>query len=83
MSQENTQPEQISDDHSKAIDHVLKQIDITTVSAHDVFADIINRAKRFNFELMVACSLMEKVLIKEKTESIEQGNEDEGQRVES
>ena len=65
------------------IDHVLKQIDITTVSAHDVFADIINRAKRFNFELMVACSLMEKVLIKEKTESIEQGNEDEGQRVES
>lgn len=83
MSQENTQPEQISDDHVKAIDHVLKQIDITTVSAHDVFADIINRAKRFNFELMVACSLMEKVLIKEKTESIEQGNEDEGQRVES
>lgn len=83
MSQENTQPEQISDDHSKAIDHVLKQIDITTVSPHDVFADIINRAKRFNFELMVACSLMEKVLIKEKTESIEQGNEDEGQRVES
>jgi hypothetical protein len=83
MSQENTQPEQISEDHTKAIDHVLKQIDITTVSAHDVFADIINRAKRFNFELMVACSLMEKVLIKEKTESIEQGNEDEGQRVES
>ncbi len=56
MSQENTQPEQISEDHAKAIDHVLKQIDITTVSAHDVFADIINRAKRFNFELMVACS---------------------------
>ncbi len=83
MSQENTKPEQISEDHAKAIDHVLKQIDITTVSAHDVFADIINRAKRFNFELMVACSLMEKVLIKEKTESIEQGNEDEGQRVES
>jgi hypothetical protein len=83
MSQENTQPEQITEDHAKAIDHVLKQIDITTVSPHDVFADIINRAKRFNFELMVACSLMEKVLIKEKTESIEQGNEDEGQRVES
>jgi len=83
MSVENTQPEQITEDHAKAIDHVLKQIDITTVSPHDVFADIINRAKRFNFELMVACSLMEKVLIKEKTESIEQGNEDEGQRVES
>jgi len=82
MSQENTQPEQITEDHAKAIDHVLKQIDITTVSPHDVFADILNRAKRFNFELMVACSLMEKVLIKEKAESVEQNESEEQPKAE-
>jgi len=78
MSEENkNQLEQITEDHAKAIDHVLNGIDITNVTPHDVFADLINRAKRFNFELMVACSLMEKVLIKEKSESVEQNESEE------
>jgi hypothetical protein len=77
MSDEN-KTEQISEDHAKAIDHALGEIDLSKVSVHDVFIDFVNRAKRFNFEMMCAMRLIEKILIAQNTT-----NEDEGQRVES
>lgn len=80
--QEEFVPPNISEDHQKAIDHVTKDIDLSNVSAHDVFVDIISRAKRFNFELMVACSLMEKVLIKENAESVKQNESEEQPKAE-
>ena len=78
MSQENTQPEQINEDHAKAIDNALGEIDLSKVNPHDVFIDFVNRAKRFNFEIMCAMRLLEKIIIAQNPE-----NENEGQRVES
>lgn len=57
------QPEQISEDHAKAIDNALGDIDLSKVSVHDVFIDFINRAKRFNFEMMCAMRLIEKIML--------------------
>ena len=76
MSDEN-KSEQISEDHAKAIDHALGEIDLSKVSVHDVFIDFVNRAKRFNFEMMCAMRLIEKIIIAQNP-----SNENEGQRVE-
>ena len=77
MSDTNTH-ETITEDHAKAIDNALGDIDLTKVSVHDVFIDFVNRAKRFNFELMCAMRLMEKIMIAQSTqennESEEQSN---------
>jgi hypothetical protein len=67
------QPEQISEDHAKALEHVISQIDLSSVNKEDVFLDFIGRLRRFNFEGMVALRLLEKIAIKEKSEA----NEDE------
>jgi hypothetical protein len=77
MSENNNeqQPEQISEDHAKALEHVISQIDLSSVKKEDVFLDFIGRLRRFNFEGMVALRLLEKIAIKEKSEA----NEDEGQ----
>jgi hypothetical protein len=61
MSDENNK--QISEEHAKAIDHAIGEIDLSKVSIHDVFIDFVNRAKRFNFEIMCAMRLIEKILV--------------------
>lgn len=63
MSEQPEQTEQISEDHAKAIDNALGDIDLSKVSVHDVFIDFINRAKRFNFEMMCAMRLIEKIML--------------------
>lgn len=64
MSQENTPIEEtISEDHAKALDHVIGQIDLNNVSKEDIVLDFIGRLRRFNFESMVALRLLEKVSI--------------------
>lgn len=70
MSENNNeqQPEQISEDHAKALEHVISQIDLSSVNKEDVFLDFIGRLRRFNFEGMVALRLLEKIAIKEKSE---------------
>ena len=70
-TQTNEQNEQISEDHAKALDHVISQIDLSTVNKEDVFLDFIGRLRRFNFEGMVALRLLEKIAIKEKSEASE------------
>ena len=62
---EQTEPttEGFSEDQVKAIEHVLKDIDIDAVSKDEVFIDVINRLKRFNFEMTVALYLLEKKTI--------------------
>ncbi len=55
--------EGFSEDQVKAIEHVLKDIDIDAVSKDEVFIDVINRLKRFNFEMTVALYLLEKKTI--------------------
>ena len=67
----NEQSEQVSEDHAKALDHVISQIDLSTVNKEDVFLDFIGRLRRFNFEGMVALRLLEKIAIKEKSEASE------------
>ena len=52
-----------SEDQVKAIEHVLKDIDIDAVSKDEVFIDVINRLKRFNFEMTVDLYLLEKKTI--------------------
>lgn len=65
------QNEEISEDHAKALDHVISQIDLSSVNKEDVFLDFIGRLRRFNFEGMVALRLLEKIAIKEKSEANE------------
>lgn len=62
----NEQSEQISEDHAKAIDHALGEIDLTTAKADDVVSDLMNRIGRFVFELMCAMILMGKIVFKKK-----------------
>lgn len=71
----NEQSEQISEDHAKALDHVISQIDLSTVNKEDVFLDFIGRLRRFNFEGMVALRLLEKIAIKEKSEATSESEE--------
>jgi hypothetical protein len=52
-----------SEDQVQAIEHVLKDINIDEVSKDEVFIDVINRLKRFNFEMTVALYLLEKKTI--------------------
>ena len=63
MSDEN-KTEQISEDHAKAIEHAIGNIDLSNVSKDDVFLDLIGRLRRFNFEAMCALRLLEKIVIK-------------------
>ena len=85
MSDENKteQVEKISEDHAKAIEHAIGNIDLSNVSKDDVFLDLIGRLRRFNFEAMCALRLLEKIVINEKSKEAESKNEDKGQRVES
>ena len=80
MSEENKseQPEQITEEHAKAIDHVIGNIDLSTVSKDDVILDFISRLRRFNFEAMVALRLLEKVVINDSSKS-QDNNESEEQ----
>jgi len=55
--------EGFSEDQVKAIEHVLKGVNIDEVSKDEVFLDVINRLKRFNFEMTVALYLLEKKTI--------------------
>ena len=72
MSDTQQQPEQISEDHAKALDHAIGQIDLANVSKEDVVLDFIGRLRRFNFESMVALRLLEKISIDEKSNEIEE-----------
>jgi hypothetical protein len=73
MSDTEKKPEQVSEDHAKALDHAIGQIDLAAVSKEDVVLDFIGRLRRFNFESMVALRLLEKISIEEKyNESEEQ-----------
>lgn len=65
MSEENKEHNGFSEDQVKAIEHVLKGVNIDEVSKDDVFLDVINRLKRFNFEMTVALYLLEKKTIAE------------------
>lgn len=77
MSDENKseQPEQITEEHAKAIEHVIGGFDLSAVSKDDVILDFIGRLRRFNFEAMVALRLLEKVVISEKSEEPEEVKE--------
>lgn len=72
MSDTQQQPEQISEDHAKALDHAIGQIDLANVSKEDVVLDFIGRLRRFNFESMVALRLLEKISIDEKSNESEE-----------
>jgi hypothetical protein len=73
MSDTKQQPEQVSEDHAKALDHAIGQIDLAAVSKEDIVLDFIGRLRRFNFESMVALRLLEKISIEERyNESKEQ-----------
>jgi hypothetical protein len=64
-----------SEDQVKAIEHVLKDIDIDAVSKDEVFIDVINRLKRFNFEMTVALYLLEKKTISDMANAAAEGDE--------
>ena len=78
MSDENKseQPEQITEEQSKAIEHVIGSLDLSSVSKDDVILDFIGRLRRFNFEAMVALRLLEKVVISEKSEEAQPAKEE-------
>lgn len=63
MSEPTPVTEGFSEDQVKAIEHVLKGINIDEVTKDEVFLDVINRLKRFNFEMTVALYLLEKKTI--------------------
>lgn len=72
MSDTQQQPEQISEDHAKALDYAIGQINLANVSREDVVLDFIGRLRRFNFESMVALRLLEKIAIDEKSDGVEE-----------
>jgi hypothetical protein len=69
------QPEQITEEHAKAIEHVIGGLDLSAVSKDEVILDFIGRLRRFNFEAMVALRLLEKVVINEKSKEAEEVKE--------
>jgi hypothetical protein len=79
MNEINESVEGFSEDQVKAIEHVLKDINIDEVSKDEVFLDVINRLKRFNFEMTVALYLLEKKTISDManaaTETPAEGDE--------
>jgi len=77
MSDENKseQPEQITEEHAKAIEHVIGGLDLSAVSKDEVILDFIGRLRRFNFEAMVTLRLLEKVVIDEKSKEAEEVKE--------
>jgi hypothetical protein len=77
MSDTQQQPEQISEDHAKALDHAIGQINLANVSKEDVVLDFIGRLRRFNFESMVALRLLEKIAIDEKSDGVEEQTKSE------
>jgi hypothetical protein len=77
MSDTQQQPEQISEDHAKALDHAIGQINLANVSREDVVLDFIGRLRRFNFESMVALRLLEKIAIDEKSDGVEEQTKSE------
>ena len=44
----------------------IKGIDIATISKDDVFTDVIHNSKLFAFRLMVAASLLEQLIIRDR-----------------
>ena len=52
--------EGFSEDQVKAIEHALKNVDTDAISKDEVFIDVVNRLKRFSFEMTVAIYLLEK-----------------------
>lgn len=68
--------EGFSEDQIKAIEHVLKGVDIESVSKDEIFLDVINRLKRFNFEMTVALYLLEKKTLADLT-----ANADESKQI--
>lgn len=80
MSEENKteEVEKITEEHSKAIEHAIGSIDLSSVTKDDVFLDLIGRLRRFNFEAMCALRLLEKIVINEKSKEAESKNENEG-----
>lgn len=58
---------------------VIDGVDISTVKRDDVFVDIIHQSKLFSFRLMVACGLLERILIRDQNAEAEKTQPDEKQ----
>lgn len=56
---------------------VIDGVDISTIKKEDVFVDIIHQSKLFSFRLMVACGLLERILIRDQNAENTPSNEDE------
>lgn len=56
---------------------VIDGVDISTIKKEDVFVDIIHQSKLFSFRLMVACGLLERILIRDQNAENTPSNEAE------
>lgn len=64
---------------ANSIEEAISQIDITKISADDVFMDLINKSKMYSYALMIAAALLEKIIINNRSEEqqTEQNPEDQ------
>jgi hypothetical protein len=64
---------------ANSIEEAISQIDITKITADDVFMDLINKSKMYSYALMIAAALLEKIIINNRSEEqqTEQNPEDQ------
>ena len=59
---------------------VIDGVDISTIKKDDVFVDIIHQSKLFSFRLMVACGLLERILIRDQNAESEKTEPNEAEK---
>jgi hypothetical protein len=51
------------------IQKVIENVDLNTITRDDIFVDLINKSKLFAFNLLIAAALLEKLIIKDRSEA--------------
>lgn len=69
---ENPAVEPTAEENTGEADHiqkVIENIDLNTITRDDIFVDLINKSKLFAFNLLIAAALLEKLIIKDRSEA--------------
>ena len=71
-----TTPKQAGEEETQqAIDAVLSQIDLTKITQHDVYHDIMRTLQETSFKFVLAAKLMEHIFVRDGVFNKEQEDE--------
>jgi len=65
MSDTNTPKQAGEEETQQAIDAVLSQIDLTKITQHDVYHDIMRTLQETSFKFVLAAKLMEHIFVRD------------------